>query len=69
VRSIGAKCEGLVEKDLFNFPVRDSVLRPVLADVSIVPIASFPLGRVKLDHIVMYIEDIYSKSSAATGEG
>ena len=47
---VRTKSDWLIEKDLFDFPIRYSVLRPVLADVSIVPVASFPRGRVQFDH-------------------
>src|SRR5258708_6822341 len=47
---IGAKSDRLVEKNFFDLPVCNSVLRPVLADVSIVPVASFPRRRVEIDH-------------------
>src|SRR5437764_2197953 len=40
--SIETKRDRLVEEDFFDLPIRNSMLRPVLADVSIVPVASFP---------------------------
>jgi len=50
MRRIAPERDRLIEKDFFDFPIRDSMLRPVLTDVSIVPVATFPRGRVEIDH-------------------
>jgi hypothetical protein len=66
MRGVRAERDRDVEKDLFNLPVGDSMLGPVLSDVSIVPIASFPLRRVEPDHMAMYIVGVYVWSKADT---
>jgi hypothetical protein len=48
-----------VEKDLFDLPVCDSMLRPVLPDVPIVPVAALPLGWIELGHKFTYIAGVY----------
>lgn len=53
-----------VEEHLFTFPIGDAVLRPILADVSIVPIEAFALREeLEPDHDRPYIAFIYSASS------
>src|SRR5437764_10566205 len=47
---IRAESDWHVEKDFLNLPVRHAMLRPVLSDVSVVPIAPVPLGWIKLRH-------------------
>jgi len=39
------------------------MLRPVLSDVSIVPIKSLPVGRIELGHTLVYIAGVYGPSS------
>lgn len=65
MRCVGPECDGDVQKDLFDFPVGDSMFWPVLADVPFVPIASFPLGRVELSHRLVYIAGVYISSTNA----
>src|SRR5687768_3430720 len=50
VRNIGAERDRMIEEDLLDFPIRDSMLCPVLPNVPVVPVTSFPFGRVELHH-------------------
>jgi hypothetical protein len=47
---VGTERDRTIEKDFFDLPVRDAMLCPVLPYVPVVPVASFPLGRVKFHH-------------------
>ena len=42
---VETKRDRLIEKNFFDLPIRDSMLRPVLTDVPIVPVASLPRER------------------------
>jgi hypothetical protein len=62
MRCVEAERNWDVEKNFFNFPVGDPMLRPVLSNVAIIPIASLPLGRVEPGHEYSYIAGVYGWS-------
>jgi hypothetical protein len=63
---IGTESKRSVEEHFFTLPIGDAVLRPILADVSIVPIEAFALREeLEPDHVMLYIAFIYVASTPA----
>lgn len=50
MRYVLAKRNRDIEKDLFDFPIRYAMRRPILPDVPVVPIAPFPLRWIEYRH-------------------
>jgi hypothetical protein len=64
VLGVGTHRKRSVEEDFLAFPIRDSMLLPVLANVAVVPIEAFAFDyQTEIDHALMYIANVYASSS------
>jgi len=59
---IGGESQRLIEKDFFAFPIRNAMSRPILANVSVIPVEALA-GREEFlesrHRHEMYISSIY----------
>ena len=69
MRQIGPERNWHIEEHLFDFPVCDSMLRPILPDVPIVPVAPFPFRWVQLCHVRLCIAEVYLCQALARDPG